>query len=134
MGSRSNGPNLCNACPLMWSCALTQIILYQQLQELAQASGLTADLVRHWFSTKASLPRMEQTAASHAAGPRPVEPPGAAAEPQSTGSSPQEPQPGGGTEEKMEQSVCGVATEAEEAEADETVNPCKGSFHVWSCV
>ncbi|KAE8293560.1 Zinc fingers and homeoboxes protein 3 [Larimichthys crocea] len=112
-----------------------------QLQELAQASGLTTDLVRHWFSTKASLPQMEQTAAvvaaaaaataaaaaaaAHAAGPRPVAP-GAAAEPQ-TGSSPLEPQPGGGTEEKMEQSVCGVATEAEEATTDETVNPSKGT-------
>ncbi|KAI3357650.1 hypothetical protein L3Q82_016062 [Scortum barcoo] len=97
-----------------------------QLQELAQGSGLTTDLVRHWFSTKASLSRLEQTAASHAPGPRPIEP-GAATEPRSTGSSPLEPQPGGGTEEKMEPSVCGVATEAEEA--DETVNPCKGSFH-----
>ncbi|XP_051280892.1 zinc fingers and homeoboxes protein 3 [Dicentrarchus labrax] len=101
-----------------------------QLQELAEASGLTADLVRHWFSTKASLPQMEQTTAAaaivHAAGPRPVAP-GAAAEPRSTGSSPLEPQPGGGTEEKMEQSVCGVTTEAEEANADVTVNPTKGT-------
>ncbi|XP_035512000.1 zinc fingers and homeoboxes protein 3 [Morone saxatilis] len=104
-----------------------------QLQELAEASGLTADLVRHWFSTKASLPQMEQTtttaaaaAVVHAAGPRPVAP-GAAAEPRTTGSSPLEPQPGGGTEEKMEQSVCGVTTEAEEANADVTVNPTKGS-------
>lgn len=69
-------------------------------------------------------------AAAHAAGPRPVAP-GAAAEPR-TGSSPLEPQPGGGTEEKMEQSVCGVATEAEEATTDETVNPSKGSVHIWS--
>ncbi|XP_045912272.1 zinc fingers and homeoboxes protein 3 [Micropterus dolomieu] len=99
-----------------------------QLQELAQASGLTADLVRHWFSTKASLPRMEHAAAaaSHTAEPRPVAP-DAAAEPRTTGSSPLEPQPGGGTEEKMEQSVCGVATEAEEANTDMTVNLTEGT-------
>uniref|UniRef100_UPI0037E8F5C8 LOW QUALITY PROTEIN: zinc fingers and homeoboxes protein 3 n=1 Tax=Semicossyphus pulcher TaxID=241346 RepID=UPI0037E8F5C8 len=95
-----------------------------QLQDLAEASGLTADLVRYWFSTKASSHRMERTAA--AAGPRPVVQ-GAAAESQTTGSSPSEPQPGGGTEEKMEQSVCGVATEVEEANDDETVNPTKGT-------
>lgn len=92
-----------------------------QLQELAEASGLTTDLVRHWFSTKA----LEQTAAANATGPRPVAP-DAAAEPRTTGSSPLEPQPGGGTEEKMEQSVCGVAA-AEEANADKTVNPTKGT-------
>lgn len=113
----------------MVSCALTQIILYAQLQDLAVASGLTADLVRHWFSTKASSPRMEQTAAAHAAEPRPVSP-DAAAEPQ-TRSSPLEQQPGGGTEEKMEQSVCGAATEVEETNTDETVNPTKG-IHLWS--
>lgn len=97
-----------------------------QLQELAEATGLTADLVRHWFSTKASLPRKEPTAAAHAAGPTPVAP-GTASEAQTTGSSPLEPLPGGGTEEKMEQSVCGVATEAEDANTDKTVNPTKGS-------
>ncbi|XP_056241192.1 zinc fingers and homeoboxes protein 3 [Seriola aureovittata] len=97
-----------------------------QLQELAQASGLTTDLVRHWFSTKAASPHMEQTADSDATGPKPVAP-GVEAEPQTTGSSPLESQPGGGTEEKMEQSVCGVATEAEEAKTDETVNPTKGT-------
>lgn len=104
---------------------LTQIILYAQLQELAGASGLTTDLVRHWFSTQASLTQMEQSAAAHVVAPRPVAP-GAAAEPRTTGSSPLEPQAGGGTEEKMEQSVCGVATEAEEANSDKTVNPTKG--------
>ncbi|KAK1899032.1 Zinc fingers and homeoboxes protein 1 [Dissostichus eleginoides] len=93
-----------------------------QLQELAQASGLTADLVRHWFSTTASLPLLEQTAAAQETEPKAV------AEPRTTGSSPPEPQPGGGTEEKMEQSVCSVATEAEEANTDETVNPTKGSL------
>ncbi|XP_063737780.1 zinc fingers and homeoboxes protein 3 [Eleginops maclovinus] len=95
-----------------------------QLQELAQASGLTADLVRHWFSTTTSLPLVEQTAAAHETEPKAVE---ADAEPRTTGSSPPEPQPGGGTEEKMEQSVCGVATETEEASTDETVNPTKGT-------
>lgn len=101
-----------------------QIIFFlAQLQELVEASGLTPDLVRHWFSTQASLARMEQTAAAaHVAATRPVAP-GAAAEPRTTGSSPPEPQAGGGTEEKMEQSVCGVAAEVEEANSDKTVNP-----------
>ncbi|XP_019951616.1 zinc fingers and homeoboxes protein 3 [Paralichthys olivaceus] len=97
-----------------------------QLQGLADASGLTTDLVRHWFSTKASLPQTEQTVAAFVTGPGPVAP-GVAAEPQTTGSSPLESQPGGGTEEKMEQSVCGVKTDAEEANTDETVNPTKGT-------
>ncbi|XP_040914405.1 zinc fingers and homeoboxes protein 3 isoform X2 [Toxotes jaculatrix] len=99
-----------------------------QLQELAQASGLTVDLVRHWFSTKASLPQQkEQTAAAHSTEPRPVAP-GVTAEPPTTGSSPLESQPGGGgTEEKMEQSVCGLATEAQDAKTDKTVNATKGT-------
>ncbi|CAJ1085040.1 zinc fingers and homeoboxes protein 3 [Xyrichtys novacula] len=91
-----------------------------QLQELSEASGLTTDLVRYWFSTKSSTHRTEQTAAVTARG--------AAAEPQRAGSSPLEPQTGGGMEEKMEQSVCGVTEEAEEVNADKTVNPdCKGT-------
>ena len=106
---------------------LTQIILCAQLQELSEASGLSADLVRHWFSTKASLPKMAQTVAAQAAGPVASS---AAAEARTTGSSPLEPQPGGGMEEKMEQSVCGVTTEMEEVNADKTVNPTKGSLHV----
>lgn len=89
-----------------------------ELQDLADASGLTPDLVRYWFSTKASVHRTGQSASAVAAGD-------AAAEPTRTGSSPLEPQPGGGTEEKMEQSVCDVSTEAEEA--DKTVNPTKGT-------
>lgn len=43
---------------------------------------------------------------------------GTGPEPPSAGSSPLEPQPGGGTEEKMEQSVCGAATESEEANTE----------------
>ncbi|XP_026223129.1 zinc fingers and homeoboxes protein 3 isoform X3 [Anabas testudineus] len=102
----------------------SQTFLYSQLQELAQASGLTVDLVQHWFSGKASLPLTEQTAA-RVIGPRPVAP-GLPAEPRTTGSSPLEPQPGGGTEVKMEQSVCGVATE-EKANTEKTVNPTEGT-------
>lgn len=74
---------------------------------------------------------MEKTAVARAVGPKPVAP-GAAAEQQTTGSSPLEPQPGGGTEEKMEQSVCGVATEGEKASTDKTVNPTKGRLDVCS--
>ncbi|XP_072222560.1 zinc fingers and homeoboxes protein 3 [Leuresthes tenuis] len=96
-----------------------------QLQELAETSGVTTDLVRHWFSTRASQPG-SKPAAAHTTGTGPVIP-GVAAELPTTGSSPLEPQPGGGTEEKMEQSVCGVATEAEEANTDSTVDTTKGT-------
>ncbi|XP_035501400.2 zinc fingers and homeoboxes protein 3 [Scophthalmus maximus] len=99
-----------------------------ELQELAQSTGLTTDLVRYWFLTKASSPQMEQSVVAYVTGPGPGPVvPGVAAEPRTTGSSPLESQPGGGTEEKMEQSVCGVAADAEEADADETVNPTKGT-------
>ncbi|CAK6968222.1 zinc fingers and homeoboxes protein 3 [Scomber scombrus] len=98
-----------------------------QLQELAQASGLTPDLVRHWFSTKASSPQMEQTGTAHTKGPRPVTP-SSPNEPHTTGSSPLEPQTEGGKEEKMEEPVFGVTEEEEEeANADKTVNPTKGT-------
>lgn len=63
---------------------------------------------------------MEQTVAAHVAAPRP----GAAAEPRTTGSSPLQPQAGRGTEEQMEQSVCGVATQADTVK---TVIPIKGT-------
>ncbi|KAM4738090.1 zinc fingers and homeoboxes protein 3 isoform 1-T4 [Anableps anableps] len=86
-----------------------------QLKELAEKTGLTSDLVRHWFSTRGAMPDVKQTAA-HRTGTVPADE--AAATTASTGSSSPEPQPGGGTEEKMEQSVCGVATEAQEANAD----------------
>lgn len=100
-------------------------ILSEQLQELVAASGLTGDLVRHWFSKQASFSRMEQAAAAQVAVPRPVVP-GVAAEPRTTGSSPLEPQAGRGTEDKMEQSVCGVTPGTLEAKADRIVNPVKG--------
>ena len=105
-------------------------MLASQLQELAETSGLTTDLVRHWFSTRATQPD-SKPAAAHTTGTGPVIP-GVAAELPTTGSSPLEPQPGGGTEEKMEQSVCGVATEAEEANTDSTVDTTKGDLYVWS--
>lgn len=92
------------------------------MQELAEASGLTAELVQQWFATKKSLPRVEQSAAAVA--------PGTASEPQTTGvcgSSPPEPQQGGGKEEKMEQSVCGVTNEEAAAGSDETVNSAQGT-------
>ncbi|MEQ2212248.1 hypothetical protein XENOCAPTIV_028119, partial [Xenoophorus captivus] len=83
-----------------------------QLKELAEKTGLTSDLVRHWFFTKGAMPDVKQTAAQRTG----TEPGVAAEPPASAGSSPPEPQPGGETEEKMEQSaVCGVATEAQEA-------------------
>lgn len=94
-----------------------------QLQELAQTSGLTADLVRHWFSSRASLPRIDQpaTPAAHTTGIRSLSAV-VTAEPPTNGSSPLEPQPGGGTEEDIEQSVCGVTAAAEEARTDEPVS------------
>lgn len=104
---------------------LTRTIVSQQLQELVAASGLTGDLVRHWFSKQASFSRMEQAAAAQVAVPRPVVA-GVAAEPRTTGSSPLEPQAGRGTEDKMEQSVCGATPGALEAKADRIVSPAKG--------
>lgn len=72
--------------------------------------------MRHWFSTRGETPDAKH-AATHRTGPVAA---GEATEPAppSAGSSPLEPQPGGGTEDRMEQSVCGVATEAREANAD----------------
>ncbi|XP_029011597.1 zinc fingers and homeoboxes protein 3 isoform X2 [Betta splendens] len=93
-----------------------------QLQELSQTSGLTVDLVQHWFSSKASVPGLEQTAAARATGLRQVAP--VFTEPRTTGSSPQGPQAGGGTEVKMEQSVCGAT---EEAKREKAVNPTEGT-------
>ncbi|KAG7520980.1 hypothetical protein JOB18_040016 [Solea senegalensis] len=97
-----------------------------QLQDLVQQSGLTADLVKHWFTTKATLlqtePRNRVTA--YVAELEPVVP-GMAAPPQPTGSSPLESQPGGGSEEKMEQSVCGGVA-PEEVNADKTLDPTEG--------
>lgn len=102
------------------------LLFSEQLQELVAASGLTGDLVRHWFSRQAPLSRMEKAASAQVAAPRPVVP-GEAVEPTATGSSsPLEPQAGRGTEEKMEQSVCGVAPGALKANTDRTVNPTKG--------
>lgn len=97
-----------------------QIVVDAQLQELAEASGLTADLVRHWFSTKASLPHILPVGLLHTSAPRP-----AAAEPPTAGSSP----PGGGDDQTIEQSVCGAAEDA-----DKIVNPTKGSDHFRICL
>lgn len=110
-----------------WS-SLTWFFFFfsEQLQELVAASGLTGDLVRHWFSRQAPSSRMEKAPAAQVAAPRPVVP-GEAVEPTATGSSPPlEPQAGRGTEEKMEQSVCGVAPGALKANTDRIVNPTKG--------
>lgn len=81
--------------------------------------------MRHWFSKQASLNRIEQSAAAQVAVPTPVAP-GMAVEPRTTGSSPLEPQAGRGTEDKMEQSVCGVTPAVLDAKADRLVNPAKG--------
>lgn len=71
-----------------------------QLEELTEATGLTPDLVKIWFSAKASS---VQSRPSETTVPGPSE----ALVPGS--SSPMEPQPGAGNEERMEQSVCGVS-------------------------
>uniref|UniRef100_A0A3B3ZVG4 Homeobox domain-containing protein n=1 Tax=Periophthalmus magnuspinnatus TaxID=409849 RepID=A0A3B3ZVG4_9GOBI len=80
-----------------------------ELEELIEASGLTSDLVKYWFSTKASSvppPQTENT--------KPVVPGSTSSDTQLPGSaSPLEPQPGAGNEEKMEQSVCGVSKAGE---------------------
>ncbi|XP_077424665.1 zinc fingers and homeoboxes protein 3 [Vanacampus margaritifer] len=78
-----------------------------QLQELAKATGLTTDLVRHWFATRASVPRPERASALE-----PAAGAAAAAEPPPSGSSPVEPHPRG-SKEKIEQSLCGQAGEGD---------------------
>ncbi|XP_014878549.1 zinc fingers and homeoboxes protein 3 isoform X2 [Poecilia latipinna] len=85
-----------------------------QLKELAEKTGLTSDLVRHWFSTRGAMPDAKQSAAQRA-GTGAIGAEEAAAAP--TGSSAPEPQQGGGTEEKMEQSVCGAEADADSSAA-----------------
>ncbi|XP_023192279.1 zinc fingers and homeoboxes protein 3-like isoform X2 [Xiphophorus maculatus] len=85
-----------------------------QIKELAEKTGLTGDLVRHWFSTRGAIPDAKQSAAQQA-GTEAVAAEEAAAPP--TGSSALEPQPGGGTEEKMEPSVCGAEADADSSAA-----------------
>ncbi|XP_051912359.1 zinc fingers and homeoboxes protein 3 [Hippocampus zosterae] len=76
-----------------------------QLQELAKVTGLTTDLVRYWFATRAAAARPEQVSAlKPAAGAAVAEPP------PPPGSSPVEPHPRG-SNEKIEQSLCGQAGE-----------------------
>ncbi|XP_014831290.1 PREDICTED: zinc fingers and homeoboxes protein 3-like isoform X2 [Poecilia mexicana] len=86
-----------------------------QLKELAEKTGLTSDLVRHWFSTRGAMPDAKQSAAQRAGTGAIGAEEAAAAAP--TGSSAPEPQPGGGTEEKMEQSVCGAEADADSSAA-----------------
>ncbi|KAM4610084.1 zinc fingers and homeoboxes protein 3 [Polymixia lowei] len=99
-----------------------------QVQELVQASGLTEELVRRWFSTKTDpLPQAEETAAASAAAdttgaatPDPTPEPGTTG---ASGSPPLEPR----QEEHMEQSECDVTKEGEGDKSDKTVNPTKGT-------
>lgn len=76
-----------------------------ELEDLTEASGLTPDLVKYWFSTNASSFQLPRTTGTESAAPgsnsSKAQLPGS--------SSPLEPQPGAGNEEKMEQSVCGVS-------------------------
>lgn len=76
-----------------------------ELEDLTEASGLTPDLVKYWFSTNASSFQLPRTTRTESAAPG-----SNSSEAQLPGSSsPLEPQPGAGNEEKMEQSVCGVS-------------------------
>lgn len=81
--------------------------------------------MRHWFSTRGAIPDAKQSAAQRA-GTDAVGAEEAAAAP--TGSSALEPQPGGGTEEKMEQSVCGAEADAD---SSATGNPGLYGLFVW---
>ncbi|XP_054902070.1 zinc fingers and homeoboxes protein 3 isoform X2 [Poeciliopsis prolifica] len=85
-----------------------------QLKKLAEKTGLTSDLVRHWFSTRGANPDAKQSAAQRG-GTEAIAAEEAAAPP--TGSSALEPQPGGGTNEKTEQSVCGSEADADSSAA-----------------
>lgn len=88
--------------------------------------------MRHWFSTRADLPGTDQAAAAAQTTGAETVGTGVAAEPPTTGSSPLELRPGGGTEEKMEPSVCGVTPEAGEAKTDETPDAHEGNLPVRS--
>ena len=88
------------------------------MQDLAERSGLTADLVRHWFSTKAKATVAHTTAIK----------PGVAAELPAPGPCPLEPQPEGGLEKKMVQMDCSLATQAKEATTDKILNTAKGTL------
>uniref|UniRef100_A0A4W5KHH6 Zinc fingers and homeoboxes 3b n=1 Tax=Hucho hucho TaxID=62062 RepID=A0A4W5KHH6_9TELE len=96
----------------------------EQVLELAQASGLTEELVRHWFSTQAPIllqgkdrgvAATEETPVARGITPNPA--------PMEEGSS--EPVQGGG-EEKMEPSVCGGAKDERSVDT-KAVNPEKGT-------
>ncbi|XP_061591970.1 zinc fingers and homeoboxes protein 3 [Cololabis saira] len=89
-----------------------------QLQELAEGSGLTADLVRHWFSSKV------KATAAHTISADPVVS-GVAAEPPSTGSCPPELLPAGGVERKTVELDCSVAAQAKETTTDKMLNTVK---------
>lgn len=77
-----------------------------ELEVLTETSGLTPDLVKYWFSTKASSVQPPQATET-------TDPAIASSDSSETllpgSSSPMEPQPGAGNEERMEQSVCGVS-------------------------
>nr|XP_061802874.1 zinc fingers and homeoboxes protein 3-like [Nerophis lumbriciformis] len=85
-----------------------------QLQELAKMTGLTTDLVRHWFASRPVTAPPEQA---------PVPKP--ATEPLLAGSSPLEPHPRKGSDEKIEQSLCG---QAGEGNSHRVLIPSKGSL------
>lgn len=85
-----------------------------QIQELAKVTGLTTDLVRYWFATRAPAARPEQVSALKPAAAEPPPPPGSA---------PVEPHPRG-SNEKIEQSLCGQAGEGD------TRNTTQGSLCV----
>uniref|UniRef100_A0A3P8XBJ3 Homeobox domain-containing protein n=1 Tax=Esox lucius TaxID=8010 RepID=A0A3P8XBJ3_ESOLU len=108
----------------------------EQVLELAQASGLTEELVRRWFSTQAPLllqgkNRGIAAAEEGVAGETPgvegatVTPSPAAMVPMEGGAA--EPVQGEGEvkEENVEQSVCGGTKEGEEIKTDNTVTPEK---------
>lgn len=95
------------------------------MQELAERSGLTADLVRHWFSVRAKAAVTHTTATEAVV-------PGVAADLPLTGPCPLEPLPGGRLEKKTVQSDCSVATPTKEPTPDQTVSAAKGNLYVRS--
>ncbi|KAK6307667.1 hypothetical protein J4Q44_G00209380 [Coregonus suidteri] len=116
----------------------TDCVCPLQVLELAQASGLTEELVRRWFSTQAPLllqGKDRGVAEEVEAG----ETPGVGGVTVTASPAPTAPMEGGAAEpvqgegevkeEKMEQSVCGGTKEGDEERSAENkaVNPGKGT-------
>ncbi|XP_056130780.1 zinc fingers and homeoboxes protein 3 isoform X1 [Lampris incognitus] len=102
-------------------------LVESQLQELAQASGLTKELVQRWFSTKSASPlQAEENAAADKTGPG-AQDPLPELQMGGFGASLVKPCQAELQEEDVEQSLCGITKEGEGDWSYNTVNPTEGT-------